>query len=111
MDPALGDFKQADVLLEGSRIAAVGPNIDAPDAEIVNASGMIVMPGFVDTHHHLFETALRSFLPDGLLTNDGHAHGEVNYYDYILLKFAAAYRPDDVYISELSARCPSWMPA
>jgi cytosine/adenosine deaminase-related metal-dependent hydrolase len=101
MDPAVGDFESADVLIEGKTIAAVGPNIDAGDATVVDAAGMIVMPGFIDTHHHQFETALRSFLADGLLFNDGAPHGEINYFDYILGKFAGVYRPEDVHISEL----------
>jgi 5-methylthioadenosine/S-adenosylhomocysteine deaminase len=45
------------------------------------------MPGFVDTHHHQFETALRSFLADGLLFNDGKPHGAINYFEFILDKF------------------------
>jgi 5-methylthioadenosine/S-adenosylhomocysteine deaminase len=101
MDPGIGDFSCADVLIEGSKIVAVGPVLESGTADIIDARGMIVMPGFVDTHHHQFETALRGFLADGLLTNDGHPHGAVNYYDYILLKFACIYRPQDVYISEL----------
>jgi len=101
MDSAVGDFAQADVLVEGSRIAAVGPNLSAGDATVIEADGMIVMPGFVDTHHHQFETALRSFLADGLLFNDGKPHGAVNYFDYILGKFSKVYRPEDVYINEL----------
>ncbi len=59
------------------------------------------MPGFVDTHHHQFETAIRSFLADGLLFNDGQPHGAINYFQYILGTFAPVYRPRDVYISEL----------
>ena len=59
------------------------------------------MPGFVDTHHHQFETAIRSFLADGLLFNDGRPHGAINYFQYILGTFAPVYRPQDVYISEL----------
>jgi 5-methylthioadenosine/S-adenosylhomocysteine deaminase len=61
------------------------------------------MPGFIDTHHHQFETALRSFLADGVLINDGSGtpSGSITYYEYILLKFAPVYRPQDVYISEL----------
>ena len=59
------------------------------------------MPGFVDTHHHQFETALRSFLADGLLFNDGQPHGAINYFQYILGTFAPVYRPQDVYINEL----------
>ena len=65
--------------------------------------GRIVMPGFIDTHHHQFETALRSFLADGVLINDGSGSpsGSTTYYEYILLKFAPVYRPQDVYINEL----------
>src|SRR5438067_10482330 len=61
LDPQVGDFAQADVLVEGKKILAVGPNLRAGAAEI-DATGRIVMPGFIDTHHHQFETALRSFL-------------------------------------------------
>ena len=61
------------------------------------------MPGFIDTHHHQFETALRSFLADGILINDGSntPSGNTTYFEYILLKFAPVYRPQDVYINEL----------
>lgn len=101
MDPRVGDFAEADALIEGSTLVAVGPNLNASDAAIIDAKGMIVMPGFIDTHHHQFETALRSFLADGILVNDGQPHGAVNYYEHILQKFSLAYRPQDVYISEL----------
>ena len=101
MDPDVGDFAEADVLVSGKTIEAVGPNLDAGDAEIVDATGMIVMPGFIDTHHHQFETALRSFLADGILINDGTPQGAVNYYEYILQKFSMVYRPQDVHINEL----------
>jgi 5-methylthioadenosine/S-adenosylhomocysteine deaminase len=101
MDPRVGDFAPAAVLVEGKKIVAVGPKLEAPGAAVVDARGKIVMPGFIDTHHHQFETALRGFLADGLLANDGKPHGEVNYFDYILGKFARVYRPQDVYINEL----------
>ena len=101
MDPSVGDFAEADVLVEGSKIAAVRPNLRAPGADVIDARGRIVMPGFVDTHHHQFETALRSFLADGLLFNDGKPHGAINYFEFILGKFAPVYRPRDVYINEL----------
>jgi cytosine/adenosine deaminase-related metal-dependent hydrolase len=101
MDANVGDFAEADVLVDGRAIAAVGRNVSAGDAAVIDARGMIVMPGFVDTHHHQFETALRSFLADGILFNDGQSHGAVNYFDYILGKFAPVYRPQDVYISIL----------
>ena len=67
MDPNVGDFSVGDVLIEGKRIVAVGRNLNAGGASVIDAAGRIVMPGFIDTHHHLFETALRSFLADGLL--------------------------------------------
>ncbi|MCV0396605.1 MAG: amidohydrolase family protein [Rhizobiaceae bacterium] len=101
MDPEVGDFAKADVLVEGRTIAAVGPDLDASGADIVEAGGMIVMPGFIDTHHHQFETALRSFLADGILVNDGQPHSAVNYYEHILQKFSLVYRPEDVYVSEM----------
>ncbi|HEX2255440.1 MAG TPA: amidohydrolase family protein, partial [Afifellaceae bacterium] len=101
MDDAVGDFAEADVLVEGDSIAEIGRSIDTGDAAIIDARGMIVMPGFVDTHHHQFETALRSFLADGLLFDDGTPEGEINYFDYILGRFAPLYRPEDVHINIL----------
>ena len=103
MDPNVGDFPKADVLVEGKKILAVGPNLHAGGATDIDARGRIVMPGFVDTHHHQFETALRSFLADGILINDksGTPSSLVTYFEYILLTFAPVYRPEDVYISEL----------
>jgi 5-methylthioadenosine/S-adenosylhomocysteine deaminase len=101
MDPDVGDFAEADVLIVGRTIEEIGPNLDAGDAEIIEAEGMIVMPGFIDTHLHQFETGLRSFLADGILINDGRPENEVNYYEYILQKFSMVYRPQDVYINEL----------
>nr|WP_221380640.1 amidohydrolase family protein [Actinoplanes polyasparticus] len=103
MDPAVGDFETADVLVEGKKIVAVGPELDAGDADVIDARGRIVVPGFVDTHHHLFETALRSFLPDALLFNDGSGtpSADPSYVEYVLQKFAPVYRPQDVYINSL----------
>jgi 5-methylthioadenosine/S-adenosylhomocysteine deaminase len=103
MDPTVGDFPQGDVLIEGKKIIAVGPNLNAGGATVIDARGRIVMPGFIDTHHHQFETALRSFLADGILINDGSnsPSGNTTYYEFILNKFAPVYRPQDVYINEL----------
>ena len=101
VDPAVGDFERADVLVDNKKIVEIGSDINAGDAHVIDAEGMIIMPGFIDTHHHQFETALRGFLADGLLVNDGRPHGAVNCFNYVLGKFAGVYRPEDVYINEL----------
>jgi cytosine/adenosine deaminase-related metal-dependent hydrolase len=68
MDPDVGDFDRADVLIQGSTIAAVGPDLEA-DAEVIDASHAVVMPGFVDTHRHMWQGAIRNILPNGTLTD------------------------------------------
>ena len=103
MDRAVGNFAKGDVLIEGNRILSVAAHIDAGDAAVIDASGHVVMPGFIDTHHHQFETALRSVLADAILVNDGRPESGANYYEWMLQKFSLLYRPEDVYISELFA--------
>ena len=66
LDPGIGNFEAGDVLIGGKKILAVGRNLNST-ASVVDASGMIVMPGFVDTHHHQYETILRGTLADGVL--------------------------------------------
>ena len=60
MDPELGDIPDGDVLVTGGQIAAVGKGLDAPGAREIGARGMIVAPGLVETHWHLWNTLLRS---------------------------------------------------
>jgi cytosine/adenosine deaminase-related metal-dependent hydrolase len=103
-----GEFPEADVVVEGKKIVAVGPNAGAGfGGEVIDATGRIVMPGFIDTHHHQFETALRSFLADGVLILDGPGGGPgpgeqaYAYYTSVLLGFAPVYRPQDVYVNEV----------
>jgi cytosine/adenosine deaminase-related metal-dependent hydrolase len=91
MDPNVGDFAAADVLVEGTRIAAVGPNLRA-DAEIVDASDSIVIPGFVDTHRHMWQGQLRNILPNGLLSDYGRD---------ITGTARSVFRPEDAYIGDL----------
>ena len=70
LDARVGDFDKADVLIDGTKIAAVAPNVSASvaaNAEVIDCAGTIVMPGFITTHHHQYETLQRSLLPDGLL--------------------------------------------
>jgi 5-methylthioadenosine/S-adenosylhomocysteine deaminase len=101
MDPTVGDFARADVLVEGRKIVAIGPDLRVGGAHEIDARGRIVMPGFIDTHHHLFETALRSYLADGLLFDGLDVNITQNYFQKILQTFAPVYRPQDVYINTL----------
>jgi 5-methylthioadenosine/S-adenosylhomocysteine deaminase len=101
MDERVGNHAVGDVLIEGATIVEIAASIHAPDAAVIDASGHVVMPGFIDAHHHQFETALRSFLADGILINDGRPENAHNYYESILQKFSLVYRPQDVYINEL----------
>ena len=54
------NFPEADVLVEDGRITEVGPRLRARDAEVVDAADAIVMPGFVDSHRHLWKTLFRN---------------------------------------------------
>jgi len=91
LDPQVGDFETADVLIDGSRIAAVQPNLKA-SAEVIDASNMIVMPGFVDTHRHMWEGPLRNILPNGLLSD----------YNRDITGIArSVYRPEDAHVGGL----------
>jgi cytosine/adenosine deaminase-related metal-dependent hydrolase len=67
VDPRVGDFEKADVLIDGKTIAQVAPTITASDAEVVDCSGTIVMPGFITTHNHQYESVQRAMIPDGVL--------------------------------------------
>ena len=55
LDPASGTDAAQDILLDGARITRIGPALSAPDAEILDATGLIVAPGFIDLHCHLRE--------------------------------------------------------
>jgi 5-methylthioadenosine/S-adenosylhomocysteine deaminase len=91
LDPKVGDFEKADVLIEGSRILEVKPNITA-SATVIDASNTIVMPGFVDTHRHMWQGALRNILPNGLLSD---------YTRDITGTARSVFRPQDVQIGDL----------
>lgn len=95
LDRKIGNFRQADVLIDGSKIAAVGPNLKADGAEVIDAANTIVMPGFVDSHRHMWEGILRN------IGTDVPLEGEVSYLAFILNTLAPAYRPEDVYAGNL----------
>ena len=100
LDPQVGDFPSGDVLVEGKKILAVGRNLSTA-ALVVDAAGMIIVPGFVDTHHHQYETILRGILADGVLGSPGD--GKKTYQGVIQGVFTPVYQPEDAYISELVA--------
>ena len=83
----------ADVLVVGDRIAEVGVGLAAPgDAVEIDASGGIVMPGMVDTHRHMWQTAMRGYGADWTLTQ---------YFVWYYLEHGKAFRPQDVYAGNL----------
>ncbi len=91
-DPKLGELPNADILVVDDTIEAIGPNLQAADAQVIDATGDIAIPGFIDTHRHTWETSIRTCAPDFAL---------ITYFSAILDKFAPHYRPDDVYAANL----------
>ncbi len=65
MDTGIGEIAGGDVEIRDGVIVAVGPGLAAPDADVIDASGCIALPGFVDTHWHLWTTLLRGVIGDG----------------------------------------------
>ncbi len=92
VDPDIGDRATCDVLIEDDKIAGVEPGIEA-DAEVVDCTGKIVIPGFVDTHRHTWEAAIRNCAPNATLDD---------YFVEVLDTFAPLYRAEDVYASNLA---------
>jgi cytosine/adenosine deaminase-related metal-dependent hydrolase len=92
LDPTVGNFLQADMLVEDGRIAAVGPNLSAADAEVIDASQRIVMPGFIDSHRHTWQ---------GLIRNIGADQTLGEYFANVHGVISSVYRPQDVYVGNL----------
>src|SRR5207237_8461357 len=88
MDPNGGELERGDVLVEDGRIAAVAPAIEGTDAALIDASGDVVMPGFVDTHRHTWQTALRAICADWTL---------MEYFRGIRQTISPRYTPEDVF--------------
>jgi 5-methylthioadenosine/S-adenosylhomocysteine deaminase len=95
LDPQIGEINGCDVLVEGERIVAVGRGLEADGAGVIDASGMIVMPGFVDSHRHIWEGVLRN------IGTDVPLEGRSSYISYVLHKLAPAFRPEDAYMGNL----------
>jgi cytosine/adenosine deaminase-related metal-dependent hydrolase len=92
LDRSAGDLPAGDVLIDVATIAAIGTDIQAPDAEVIDARSKLVLPGLIDTHRHTWETVTRSLISEGDLAV------------YLKLFFATLgphYRPEDVYVGNL----------
>jgi cytosine/adenosine deaminase-related metal-dependent hydrolase len=95
MDPAVGDLERGDVLIEDGVIVEVAERVDAPDAQVIDATDRIVLPGFVDNHRHSWQTAFRGVGADWTFPEWALAmHGTVKPH----------YRPEDVYAGTLLGR-------
>jgi 5-methylthioadenosine/S-adenosylhomocysteine deaminase len=95
MDDAHHVHQAADVLIEGERISAIGPGLAVPeDAAEIDAAGGIVMPGMIDTHRHMWQTAMRGYGADWTLTQ---------YFVWYYLQWGKVFRPEDVYAGNLLA--------
>ena len=91
-DPVLGELT-GDLLIVDGRIADIGLGIEVPEnAESVDATGLVIVPGFVDTHRHMWETMLR-----------GAAAWEdwIGYARIIRSEFGGLVTPEDVYAGDL----------
>jgi cytosine/adenosine deaminase-related metal-dependent hydrolase len=95
MDPAVGDLDRGDVLIEDGVIVEVAERVDAPEAEVIDATDRIVMPGFVDNHRHAWQTAFRGVGADWTFPEWAVAmHRTVKPH----------YQPEDVYAGTLLGR-------
>jgi 5-methylthioadenosine/S-adenosylhomocysteine deaminase len=83
LDRAVGNIAGADILIVDGIISEVGPSLRTRNAEVVDASDTIVMPGFVDTHRHLWQSLTRNLGATSDADMSGH------------------FSPDDVYASTL----------
>jgi 5-methylthioadenosine/S-adenosylhomocysteine deaminase len=90
MDAKVGDLAKGDLLIEGTKIAAIAPEIDPAGAQVIDALDTIIVPGFVDCHRHSWEAQLRRINPNSPTLAD--------YMNATHLSFAKAYRPQDHYV-------------
>jgi cytosine/adenosine deaminase-related metal-dependent hydrolase len=94
MDESRGDIAGADVLLRDGKIAEIGRGLSAshPNAEVIDVTGRLVLPGLVDTHRHVWQGAILAFTPQ--VTGAG--------YDPMVLNgIAPQYELDDIYAGAL----------
>ena len=89
MDDALGTLQRGSVLIEGDRIAEIGENIPEAGAEVIEGYNRICMPGFIDTHRHVWAAMLRGCSCLGDLET---------YFDRTIFTFGANFTPEDSYV-------------
>jgi 5-methylthioadenosine/S-adenosylhomocysteine deaminase len=93
MDDAHHVAENADLLVEGERISAVGPALPVPEGTVeIDGTGGIVMPGMIDTHRHMWQTAMRGYGADWTLTQ---------YFVWNYLQWGKSFRPEDIYAGNL----------
>ncbi len=118
MDPEIGSFEKADILVDGKTIVSVGPNLIGK-GKVVDCTGMIIMPGFVNTHHHQYQLFARGIIADGIhirgsewplrtytsIVGSHWTSGRVvSETDELILDLGRSpYTPDDCYLAELVA--------
>jgi cytosine/adenosine deaminase-related metal-dependent hydrolase len=90
MDAKVGDLVRGDLLIEGTKISAIAPEINAADAQVIDALDTIIVPGLVDCHRHSWEAQLRRINPNSPTLAD--------YMNATHLSFAKFYRPQDHYV-------------
>ncbi|HEY4420858.1 MAG TPA: amidohydrolase family protein, partial [Pseudonocardia sp.] len=95
LDNARRVLPDTDVLVVGDRIAAVGPGLEVPEGTAeIDARDGIVMPGMIDTHRHMWQTAMRGYGADWTLTQ---------YFVWYYLESGKHFRPQDVRAGNLLA--------
>lgn len=92
MDAQIGDLRTGDVLVDGERILGIAAKIDAPAAQVVEAAGCIVIPGFVNAHEHTWQTSLRGVTGNWTI---------LEYFRHVHAGLATKFRPEDIRIANL----------
>jgi 5-methylthioadenosine/S-adenosylhomocysteine deaminase len=99
MDPGVGNLVRGDLLIDGARIAQIGPDLSAArDAIVVDAAGTIVIPGFVDPHIHAWQGQFAGLIPNSNGVDGDRTH---NYFTVMHQTLGPKYLPEDMYIGNL----------
>lgn len=93
LDADVPNLSVGDVLVQDDRIAAIGPDLHADEAHVIDATDHIVMPGLIDAHHHAWLGVMRRMMPD---VDDLFA-----YINVVAEKLGKHYRPLDMYLSTM----------